>query len=53
LESLGEPSFGGEKRQKWGLEKLGFPWILSFEMSLFNGLRAVFGKSFFCAVPGP
>ena len=22
----------------WGLEKLGFPWILSSEMSLFNGL---------------
>jgi hypothetical protein len=25
------------------LEKLGFPWILSSEMSLFNGLLAIFG----------
>jgi hypothetical protein len=53
LESLGEPPFDGEKREKRGLEKLGFPWILSSEMSLFNGLRAIFGKSFLCAVRGP
>ena len=25
-----------------GLEKLGFPWILSCEMSFFNGLRGIF-----------
>jgi hypothetical protein len=26
------------------LEKLGFPWILSSEISLFNGLRAIFAQ---------
>jgi len=31
------------------LEKLGFPWILSSEMSLFNGLRGIFGGQNFCA----
>jgi len=30
-----------------GLEKLGFPWILSSEMSLFNGLRAMFAMRIF------
>ena len=34
--------FGNPRFQ--GLEKLGFPWILSSEMSLFNGLRAIFAK---------
>jgi hypothetical protein len=29
------------------LEKLGFPWILSSEMSLFNGLRGIFGEKIF------
>jgi hypothetical protein len=26
------------------LEKLGFPWILSSESSLFNGLRGIFAE---------
>jgi len=29
------------------LEKLGFPWILSSEMSLFNGLCGIFGEKIF------
>jgi hypothetical protein len=29
------------------VEKLGFPWILSTELSLFNGLREIFaGRKF-------
>jgi hypothetical protein len=32
-----------------GLEKLGFPWILSSEMSLFNGLRRILGGENFSA----
>jgi hypothetical protein len=31
--------FKAWKARNQGLEKLGFPWILSFETSLFNGLR--------------
>jgi hypothetical protein len=34
------------------LEKLGFPWILSSEMSLFNGLRANFAEPFIRAPYG-
>jgi hypothetical protein len=33
------------------LEKLGFPWILSSESSLFKGLRGKFGIVFFVAPP--
>jgi hypothetical protein len=29
------------------LDFLGFPWILSSEMSLFNGLHGIFGINFF------
>jgi hypothetical protein len=29
------------------LEKLGFPWILSPEISLFNGLRGIFRQKYF------
>jgi hypothetical protein len=29
------------------LEKLGFPWILSSELSIFNGLRWIFAESKF------
>ena len=36
-----------------GLEKLGFPWILSSEMSLFNGLRANFAETFIRAPYAP
>jgi hypothetical protein len=31
------------------LEKLGFPWILSSESSLFNGLRGIFAERKFLA----
>jgi hypothetical protein len=33
------------------LEKLGFPWILSSESSLINGLRGNFGGTIFVVVP--
>jgi hypothetical protein len=36
-----------------GLEKLGFPWILSSEMSLFNGLRENFAEHFIRALDAP
>jgi hypothetical protein len=29
------------------LEKLGFPWILSSELSIFNGLRWIFAENKF------
>jgi hypothetical protein len=32
---------------KQGLEKLGFPWILSSESRLFNGLRGIFREGNF------
>jgi hypothetical protein len=35
------------------LEKLGFPWILSTEMSLFNGLRTNFAETFIRAPYAP
>jgi len=34
------------------LEKLGFPWILSSESSLFNGLRAIFCGNIFVPLLG-
>jgi hypothetical protein len=39
--------FPGISTPRAGLEKLGFPWILSSEMSLFNGLRENFVQKFF------
>ena len=36
--------FRSGTRRIRGFEKLGFPWILSSEMSLFNGLRGIFRK---------
>ena len=36
-----------------GLDSLGFPWILSSEMSLFNGLRANSAKKKFASAPSP
>jgi hypothetical protein len=44
--------FPGEIPLEKGLEKLGFAWILSSEMSLFNGLRANSGGGVF-AFPSP
>ena len=38
---LGSWPFGRENPRLWGLEKLGFPWILSSESRLFNGLRGI------------
>jgi hypothetical protein len=38
---------------KAGLEKLGFPWILSSEMSLFNGLQRIFAERFIRAPSAP
>jgi hypothetical protein len=36
--SLDGPRFGRKGSSKEGLEKLGFPWILSSESGLFKGL---------------
>jgi hypothetical protein len=33
----------------WLLEKLGFPWILSSESRLINGLRGIFARIIFLA----
>ena len=50
LECLGEPPSGHEKGSNQGLEKLGFPWILSSKSSLFNWLRAIFVGNIFVAL---
>jgi hypothetical protein len=42
LDFLGSWPIGRESPCLWALEKLGFPWILSSESSLFNGLRGIF-----------
>ena len=44
---------GGERGSNQGLEKLGFPWILSSESRLFNGLQPIFGEKFFMPVSSP
>jgi hypothetical protein len=36
--------------RKQGLDLLGFPWILSSESKLFNGLRRIFGGRKFLAI---
>ena len=53
LDCLGGPSSGGERGQIRGLEKFGFPWILSSESRLFNGLRAIFGGNIFALLSWP
>ena len=50
---LGASPFGGENPSFWGLEKLGFPWILSSETRLINGLRGIFGEKFFVTPGSP
>jgi hypothetical protein len=54
---LGLGPFGRENPGLWGLERLGFPWILSSESNLFNGLRRIFAErnfsSPFAAAPEP
>jgi hypothetical protein len=47
LDCLGQAAFAAVLAPEMVLEKLGFPWILSSEMSLFNGLRENFSKNFF------
>jgi hypothetical protein len=44
---LGTCAFRCENPRFWGLEKLGFPWILSSESRLINGLHAIFRTDFF------
>src|SRR5579863_8104985 len=41
------------KPSNQGLEKLGFPWILSSEISLFNRLREIIGAEIFSAPSRP
>src|ERR1700689_5571900 len=50
LAFLGQAAFGVWKPPQGGLEKLGFPWILSYESSLFNGLPGKFGGIVFVGV---
>jgi hypothetical protein len=52
LVSLGRGRFWVEKPCQEGLEKLGFPWILSSESSLFNGLRGIKRGNFFLSPSG-
>ena len=52
LDCLGEAPIGDEKGSNQGLEKLGFPWILSSELSFFNNLRAIFCENIFATLPG-
>ncbi len=42
--------FRCENPRFWGLEKLGFPWILSSESRLINGLHAILRKRFLLAL---
>jgi hypothetical protein len=52
LDFLGRTQFKGWMGQNKGLEKLGFPWILSCETSFFNGLHGIFaGKNFSRPLP--
>jgi hypothetical protein len=54
---LGSWPFNRENPRLWGLERLGFPWILSSESSTINGLRWIFAEiNFsrpFAAAPEP
>jgi hypothetical protein len=43
---LGTPAFCYENPRFWGLEKLGFPWILSTESRLIKGLHEIFSRVF-------
>ena len=48
---LGPIAFRCEGPRSWGLDCLGFPWILSSESRLFNGLRGIGGGDFSRALP--
>src|ERR1700722_6871696 len=47
---LGTSPFRCENSRICGLEKLGFPWILSSESRLINGLNGIFSGRFFLAL---
>jgi hypothetical protein len=47
LDFLGPWPFRCEDPRSWVLDRLGFPWILSFEARLFNGLRGLKLGNFF------
>jgi hypothetical protein len=42
--------FYGENPDSKLLDYLGFPWILSSELRLFNGLHGIFERNFFLAL---
>jgi hypothetical protein len=44
---LGTAPFAYENPSFWGLVFLGFPWILSYESLVINGLREIFARNFF------
>jgi hypothetical protein len=44
---LGPDLLGRENPRFWRLEKLGFPWILSSESSVFNELQGIFTRKNF------
>jgi hypothetical protein len=47
---LGTSPFPYENPWFWGLDFLGFPWILSSETININGLHEIFSRSFFLAL---
>src|ERR1700722_11168652 len=47
LDFLGQTAIEAIRPSKVWLEKLGFPWILSSEMSLFKWLQKNFRRNFF------
>jgi hypothetical protein len=51
LDCLGARPFRIENPCFWLLDSLGFPWILSSETRLINGLRGNIEKSFFSTLP--
>jgi hypothetical protein len=44
---LGQSLFGRENTRQPPLDFLGFPWILSSESSIFNGLREILAEKSF------
>jgi hypothetical protein len=47
LDFLGSGRSTREDPHSWLLDSLGFPWILSSESRVFNGLRRIFQEEFF------
>jgi hypothetical protein len=50
LDFLGACPFCCKNLRFWVLDFLGFPWILSSESSLFNGLRGIKREKYFSGV---